>query len=202
MKHLVIRIIIDMHTHTKRYSICSKITLEQILNNLSSKVDGIVITDHQTLYSGPLKGLRSKYGKKIFTATEITSLEGDILAYGIDDIPNKDLPAEKVIENIHKQKGIAIAAHPFRKYGLGDFIFDLDIDGIEVNGLANSKENEQAKKAASILELPLIGGSDVHQLYQLNTFATKFWEPIASIDDIIRQIKEKKCKPIQLFNSV
>lgn len=194
--------IIDMHLHTKKYSPCSKISLDHILNNLSPKIDGIVLTEHDVFYSRPINGFISKYEKKIFVATEITALEGDILAYGISKIPKRKLPAKDLINSIHNQKGIAIAAHPFRKYGLSDSIFDLDIDGIEINGTANSEENELAKRAATIMGLPLIGGSDVHKITQLNTYATKFFTSINTIEDIVKQIKKGNCDVIHLVKTI
>jgi hypothetical protein len=55
-----------------------------------------------------------------------------------------------------------------------------------------------ARQAARSMDLPLTGGSDAHSLKQLNTVATKFKEKIESIEDIVKAIKNKKCKPIRI----
>jgi len=46
---------------------------------------------------------------------ELTCREGDILAYGINMKPLKNLGKAQIIDFIHRQGGIAVATHPFSK---------------------------------------------------------------------------------------
>jgi len=173
----------------------------QILPFLSTKIAGIIITDHDYVNDTNFSIYKKKYGIKIFVGAEISSLDGHILAYGIEEAPSANLSALKTIELIHEQGGIAIAAHPFRILGLDDAIFDLPLDGIEINGSATKKENQRAKEAAMMMDLSTIGGSDSHHKDQLNTYVTRFNVPVNSmnsIQDIVAQIKLKTCKAVRV----
>jgi predicted metal-dependent phosphoesterase TrpH len=138
----------------------------------------------------------------MFYGVEISCKMGDILAYGIKSIPpkKKNIDAEKVIKLIHKQGGIAVCAHPYtnRHEGFGDYVYDHDFDGIEINGALDEKYHILAEIAANIMDIPLIGGSDAHSIRQLNTVGTKFEKSINSITDIIKAVRNKECEVIKI----
>lgn len=190
--------IIDMHLHIEGRSHCSVLPLEELYRGLSPKLNGICITDH-----GIIDQIRHLHLEefKVFYGVELWSNKGDILAYGIEHIlPSKDLRAKDIIGFIHHHGGIAVAAHPFsnRHNAFHDSVYDFEFDAIEINGAIGKKENEMARQAAESLGLPLIGGSDAHSIKQLNTVATEFENEISSIEDIVKSIKNRKCKPIRI----
>jgi predicted metal-dependent phosphoesterase TrpH len=88
-------------------------------------LDGIAITDHDTMKA--VKECRSYANNKleIISGCEIASMQGHILAYGIDEWKEEKKDAFEVIEKIHELGGIAVAPHPFKtgvlKKGLQDF---------------------------------------------------------------------------------
>lgn len=186
-----------MHIHIRERSPCSILSLDELYESISPHLDGICITDH-----GVLKKITylPSSSVKTFFGVELSSREGDILAYGLNMVPSKDLDAKKIIRYIHHQRGVAIAAHPFsnRHYAFHDSVFDYEFDALEINGSIPKSSNEKAKMAANEMDIPLIGGSDAHSEHQLNSIATKFDNPINSINDIVRAIKERECSPIRL----
>jgi predicted metal-dependent phosphoesterase TrpH len=191
--------ILDMHIHIRYRSRCSNLSIDDLYNNLSEKFDGICITDHwrlKPLINHPFQE------RKVFVGVEITCNKGDLLAYGIKSTPirNKHIDAQKIIDSIHKQGGIAVCAHPFsnRHQGFGDYVYDHDFDAIEINGALDKKFKDMAKKVAIIMDLPTIGGSDAHTISQLNSVGTKFKKPINSIEDIVNAVKNKDCKAIKI----
>lgn len=186
-----------MHIHLSGRSPCSVLPVEQLINEISPKIDAICITDHWIL--DPIKYL-TYYEPKVFYGVEITTDLGDILAYGIQKVPSRNLRAEEAINLIHKQGGIAICPHPFstRHIAFDENIYDFKFDAIEINGAVGKKGNEMARKAALIMDLPTIGGSDAHSVKQLNTIVTRFKTSISSLKDIIRAVKSKKCKAIRI----
>lgn len=190
--------VIDMHLHTQDFSPDSVLRPKQILNALSPKITGIVITDHNVFNSNSYDILIHKYDIEIFKGAEVSSMEGDILVYGTTNIPASGLSAAKTIDLIHQTGGIAIAAHPFRILGLEDHIYDLDLDGIEINGSATKSENDLAQKAATMMNLPTIGGSDAHRIEQLNTYCTLFQKPVKSIQNIVTEIQRGNCKAVRI----
>jgi hypothetical protein len=91
---------------------------------------------------------------------------------------NKTLTLEEVIESIHKQGGIAFAAHPGSKMGFMQRIFlkrgnwnqqdfKCKLDGIQAvnNGFGNSWNRAKKLWIKELLKghkLPLLGGNDSH----------------------------------------
>jgi predicted metal-dependent phosphoesterase TrpH len=193
--------LVDMHIHTN-YSMDSAFTLEETLIELDGVVDALIITDHNTMGNFSeeiLKALESKYHMKIFTSSvELSTTQGDILAYGISAAPSENLRPDEIIDIIHSENGLAVAAHPFTLLGLWDLIFDLNFDAIEINGSRSKQANKYAKEAAESLGLPCIGGSDSHRRFQVGTCVTEFPEKIDSIEEIIDFVKKGKCKPVFL----
>ncbi|MFW9922061.1 MAG: PHP-associated domain-containing protein [Candidatus Thorarchaeota archaeon] len=193
--------LIDTHIHTN-LSPCASITLEETLNGLIDRVDAIIVTDHDLVQNIPknfLDSIKSKYEINILQpALEISTAQGHILGYGISSAPSFYLDAKEVIEIIHNEGGIAVAAHPFALLGLDELIFSLEIDAIEINGSRSSRINQMAKEAAEVIGLPLIGGSDSHTSYHVGTCVTKFQKEIKTMSDFIEEVKKGNCQPLFL----
>ncbi|MEA2070938.1 MAG: PHP domain-containing protein [Asgard group archaeon] len=191
--------LIDLHVHTS-HSICSSLNVEDTLAEISGKVHGIVVTDHDHVLSLPDSIINTYYQKfqvNVFTpAVEISALEGHLLAYGLSQAPPINIDVETAIQMIHQENGIAIAAHPFAVLGLGNLVYSLDLDAIEINGNRTKTVNEEARVAAESLGLPLVGGSDSHQKYQIGTCVTAFEGEIVSMANLISAVKKGKCKPL------
>ena len=127
-----------MHIHS-RYSPCSNTPIHAILDKaLDIGLQGVAITDHDII-RGALKAKRiaKGYGIQVFIGSEITSSDGQILAYGIEQEIPVGLSAGETIKLIHNLGGVAIAAHPFREmgYSLGNKIFDLELAVLEVSAI-------------------------------------------------------------------
>ena len=193
--------IIDMHMHITGRSPDSKIHLAQVLSYLSSKVHAIIVTDHNfmdNLLSIKHKGFYDDIA--VFEGVELSSTDGHILGYGIDGSPSYNQSAAKIVDTIHQQGGVAIAAHPFdpRRTSVGELVYEIPFDGLEINGACSKGQNHDARDAARLLDLPTIGGSDTHTISSMNRYATAFSIPINSIHDVVRAIKQKQCKAIKV----
>ena len=84
--------IIDMHMHEMRYSGDSFLRLENMVEIAKHRgLDGICITDHDSM---GLKEFAAEYSEKtgfpIFVGIEFYSLQGDIVAFGIEDYPKEN----------------------------------------------------------------------------------------------------------------
>ena len=87
---------IDMHMHEMTYSKDSFLRLEQIVEIAREKGLGAVcITDHDSM---GLKEYAEEYSRRvdypIFVGIEFFSLQGDIVAFGIEDYPKKRVDAQ------------------------------------------------------------------------------------------------------------
>jgi predicted metal-dependent phosphoesterase TrpH len=159
------RMKLDIHIHSS-YSDGVNTPQEIIDYAKSIGLDGLAITDHDSV-EGSLIAL--EYDSKDFRVIpglEVSSLDGHILALGVTELIKRDLSAEKTIKEIHELGGIAIAAHPYDRFrlGVGDLIYSLDFDAVEVfNGRALSSSRNM-KKIAEDIKLPITGGSDAHSM--------------------------------------
>lgn len=191
--------IVDMHVHLKYRSRCSNLSVEDLEDTISPKIDAVCLTDHWLLKP---KKVNPFNGIKVFYGVEIDCNYGDILAYGLKSLPLKknNISARYVIDYIHDREGVAACAHPYtnRHQGFGDNVFDFEFDAIELNGSLDIRFHHQAKKAAEEMDIPIIGGSDAHSVRQMNTTATKFEQKIKSMEDIVKAIKNKECEAVYI----
>lgn len=192
---------IDMHMHEMRYSKDSFLRLEQMVEIARRRgLDGICITDHDSM------GIREfareysiKVGFPIFVGIEFFSLEGDIVAFGIDDYPPERVSAQEFITHVQSREGACFAAHPFRNNNRGleeNLRLVKGLDGVEVlNGSTLFEANKKAADYAAKLNLACIGSSDCHVPEKVGLYATYFPSEVDSEKELIRCIKERKCSP-------
>ncbi len=188
---------VDLHVHSN-VSFDSKIKIGLLLRDLKDTgLDGIAITDHDSLEALPkAKEIATKYGVKVFTAVEITTQEGHIVAYGVNEQPPYRKPVADVIDWIHDRDGIVISAHPFRitAPSLGEKIYLHHFDAIEINARCTISQNRAAELAARLTNLPLIGGSDAHFIQNIGSITTFFYDELSDDDDLIYAIQHGNCE--------
>ncbi|SHI38960.1 hypothetical protein SAMN02745751_00218 [Dethiosulfatibacter aminovorans DSM 17477] len=198
--------IIDTHFHTKEYSICSSIDMEAgIVEAKKLGLGGICITDHDTVASKELaKNLQDKYSILVIPGTEVQTVEGDILCFGIDDIPEGTITAQKLVEHVEKSGGACIAAHPFRDNdrGLKENICNIKgIHAIEaLNGNTDDESNIKAEKLANELGIPCTGGSDAHNLKNIGKYATRFPKDVQDETGFIEALRAGNINPISFHD--
>lgn len=157
-------------------------------------MDGVCVTDHDIFAckQSALK-LQKKYGILVIVATEIYTKEGDLLCFGLDEIPSEQPVAQDMIDHINQLGGACIAAHPFRNNnrGIGESLRQLTgLHAIEsLNGNTSKENNERAKQIADELKIPCTGGSDAHSLDRIGVYATQFLVNIENEVDLICAIR-------------
>lgn len=192
---------IDLHMHEKRYSKDSFLSLEEIVE-ISRKrgLDAICITDHDSM---GLKEYAEEYSKKtgfpIFVGIEYDSIQGDILAFGIEDAPKESIDAQTFIDMVHAQGGAVIAAHPFRHNGRG-LAKHLDVlkhvDAVEIlNGSTLPDATMMAVQYARKYGFAVTGGSDCHYPDKVGVVATYFPQQIETVQDLVHAIRSHQCQP-------
>ena len=70
-----------------------------------------------------LKEFAAEYSEKtgfpIFVGIEFYSLQGDIVAFGIENYPKERIPAQEFVDLVQAQGGMCFSAHPFRNNNRG-----------------------------------------------------------------------------------
>ena len=193
---------IDLHMHEMNYSEDSFLSLEEIVTIAKRRgLDAVCITDHDSM---GLRKYAEEYTKKtgypVFVGIEYYSLQGDILAFGIDEYPKERMDAQAFIDYVHEQGGVVISAHPFRHNRRG-LERNLDIlkgvDAIEIlNGSTLLDATMIAVEYAKKYGFAITGGSDCHSPDKVGVYATYFLNDVKTMDDLVSAIRNRKCRPV------
>lgn len=192
---------IDLHMHEKTCSLDSHLALEEMVEIAKKRhLDAICITDHDSMgLKEHAREVSKRTGFPIFVGIEYFSLDGDILAFGIDSYPEERIGAQEFIDLVHDQGGVVISAHPFRhnRRGLEGKLDTLrGVDAIEIlNGSTLPDASMMAVYYARKYGFAITGGSDCHYPDKVGICATYFPNPIHTLDDLIDAIRKKECKP-------
>ncbi len=207
--------IFDLHLHTTRYSNCSRLSPRAAIKRAAKMaLDGIVITEHDTPWGeneieelaeiAKDRNLKVLVGQELRGYREDGSIHGDLLTFGFHDkIEYRPSPRE-IIDTVHQEGGVALAAHPFRsEFGLEDDVYKLELDGIEVLSPHHLiLDTMKAERVCEELKIAGIGGSDAHSKREVGKFLTYFENEIKSEKDLVAEIKAKRCKPVSYREAV
>ncbi|HTY74147.1 MAG TPA: PHP domain-containing protein [Candidatus Nanoarchaeia archaeon] len=183
----------DFHNHTT-FSDDSqtrpKDLVEKLVAHPSIKV--AAVTDHDSV-----KGLETvlELAKPypdilIIPGVEISTLQGDIVILGAEELPPKPWTIDHVIDFAKKNAHVSIAAHPFREWGLGEEARTSNVDAIEIlNGGSTYSANKKAHDLAVELGLPGVAGSDSHKPSELFSVYTEV-EAGMNVDDILESVRK------------
>lgn len=187
---------IDLHMHEMRFSKDSFLMLEEMVEIARKKgLDAICITDHDSM---GLKHFAEEYAKRvdfpIFVGIEFYSLQGDIIAFGIEDYPPERISAQQFVDYVKERGGVCYSAHPFRnnRRGLEEHLLEIKgLDGIEVlNGSTRTDACKIAAEYSEKLNLIPVGASDCHVPEKVGICATYFPQKVESMEDLVHAFKE------------
>jgi hypothetical protein len=157
----------DLQVHTDA-SPCSRASPGDVVDAaVSAGLDGIAITNHDTLIGYDEVADLAPADLTVIPGVEVTTTQGHLLALYVHDVPPQADPVT-VIEQIHKQDGIAILSHPFdqfREYYSTDLeTIASHVDAVETQNsrCLLPRFNGRASKFATQHGLAITGGSDAH----------------------------------------
>ena len=160
---------LDLHIHSE-YSFDSVIKVDKIIK-VSKKIglNGIAITDHNTV-KGSLEAIKANKNHDfiIIPASEIGTNLGDIIGYFInEEIKSRD--AFEVIDEIKRQGGIAVLAHPYKRVKTYTAKLMRRIDALEgFNARIERKTRLRSSwSLAKKYNLPMTAGSDAHFYFEI-----------------------------------
>jgi hypothetical protein len=202
-------LVFDIHLHTDTYSGCSVISPEELIQRaVEIHLDGIAITEHGIRWPDDkfdeLRRLADPHGLILINGQEVhtystkSGMEGEFLVFGGKKSLGSDFAAQELVERVHGEGGILIAAHPYkwsrhgkqRYYGAGDRVYELELDAIELYHPDHDEESlQKVRQAMTKLGLPGTGGSDAHQIQAIGSCVTIFENEVRSEEDFIREIR-------------
>lgn len=156
---------IDLHNHTVHSPDSSTTVSDCISRALEAGMDGIAVTDHNSI-RGSLEAEKLAGGKLvIITGSEVSTLEGHLLCLGIREDIAGGRSMTETMEAVQSLGGVAIPSHPFRiGTGAGRHVLDsLKPAAIEcINGRNINSKNRRAVEYAHGRGIGCTGGSDSH----------------------------------------
>ena len=183
-----INMLIDIHTHTTRYSGCSILSPKQLIEQaVKAGLNGVVITEHNYLWSEEevreLKICTHSTDFLIMRGQEVDTEWGHVLIYGYCEKIPWGTSIETLREMVHAGGGALVLAHPFRFYPL--FLNEMSgeerekfykhFDALEIyNGNCSSNEITMAGEMAQRCGIPAVGGSDAHSIDMVGLYCTEF----------------------------
>lgn len=159
----------DLHMHTFHSPDCLS-TYDAIIAAVQRRgLDGIAITDHNTI-RGALE-MRERAPFPVIVGEEVATAEGDVIGYFIEEEIPRGLSVEETIERIHVQGGLVAIPHPLDTLrgssSIGREALLRVIDQVDIIEGFNARclrqdDNAQARAIAAEYGKPLSAGSDAH----------------------------------------
>ena len=182
----------DLHTHSRFSSDSASCPKDIVRRALQLGLGLIAITDHDVnapafdwlVSEGVLSAaglLRPDWAGKsgpavaalrVLPGQEISTATGHLLCLTARLDPSPGIPAADAILEIHRQGGLAVAAHPFDHWRAAyqpAEIKSLPFDAVEVfnGGSTNAQVNGSARELARRRRLPGVANSDAHTLAEI-----------------------------------
>jgi len=200
----------DIHLHTRTYSDCSFISPPDLIHQaVQANLQGIALTEHGMRWPDEkfdeLRRLADPHGLILINGQEIQAsssrngMEGEFLVFGLKKSLVTKFSARELVERVHGEGGILIAAHPYklsrsgrlRYYGAGDRVYELGLDALELYHPDHDEEAlKKVRRAMETLAIPGTGGSDAHKVFEVGSCVTLFESKILSEQDFIREIRK------------
>ncbi len=199
----------DLHIHSC-HSHDGYDSVDKILTRAKEiGLDGIAITDHDTIQGGLLGVQLSKeldLDLIVIPGAEISTTKGHLIVLGIADEIPMGMSPEITISMAKDMGGTVIVPHPFHpfRHGLG-YIPD-DIDAVEIynSRFIMGYSNWKARKLALSRNIPIVAGSDAH-IAEMIGYAITEIDSTPSVDKILQAVRagdtqiEGKRTPLRLF---
>lgn len=195
---------IDLHCHTYPASTCSGIKPHDLIPRAKEVgLDGICLTEHNKLWPrDEALRLSDDFDFPVFRGMEVTTRDGDILVFGLEEEPDGIMSAAELRTKVDDSGGFMIAAHPFRGFLMFTFVqLSLSLEraaarpvfqavhAIEAyNCNVTEQETQIALDVGARLSLPCVGGSDAHALADVGKYHTVFPQAIRTDEELLAQL--------------
>ncbi|MCL5264261.1 MAG: PHP domain-containing protein [Chloroflexi bacterium] len=204
----------DLHIHSASGDgLASVAEIMQYIEETRA-LDVIAITDHDEIrgaYETRELAARRNLNFEVIVGSEITTLDGHLIALFIEEPIRMLQSLEKTIAAVHRQGGLCVVPHPMSwlTLSVGHKVLlrvmnspspDIYFDGIEMmnSSIAGRVAYKKAKDFnATILGLAELGGSDAHHLHLIGSAYTLFQGKTAN--ELRNALLEKRTKAAGKF---
>lgn len=195
------KLVLDLHVHTC-YSQDSFIGIEELLpRSRAAGIDGVAVTDHETL-EGSLRAREVFRDFLVIPGIEIETLNGHVLGLDVEKPVRNLLGLEETVREIHGQGGLAVIAHPFSflkpKLSYPQLqASQLDaVEAVNSGSFPFSSMSRRNRDLASLLSLPVTGGSDAHIPQVIGRAYTVVDTRSSDISDVVEAIRQGRTEAL------
>ena len=186
----------DFHNHSSMWSDGGFTPWGLVLEAERQGLDAIAVTGHDEVWDGQLAQRFSRaVGGPIVIGGQEVLAEGrfHMIAAGIKDVVDFHKSAAEVIDDVHRQGGVAIAAHPFHGIVSGwDEAAMQRLDGGEIchpNIFWMPSGQAELEEFAARQPIAAIGSSDFHGLGRMGVCRTYVFAREASEAGILEAVR-------------
>ncbi len=188
----------DFHVHSFPFSWATLAPWDVAMEAQRQGLDAIAIVGHNHVWASKVGRWFSRLagGPLVLTGEEIVSAHYHLLAIGIDSTVDWRQPAASAIDRIHRQGGVAIAAHPLeRSWPAYDAQARQALDGAEVlHPVAYASDDLAAQLRTFYNRAPLtaIGDSDFHGLGPIGLCRTYVFAKEKTAQGILDALRHRR----------
>lgn len=123
----------DFHAHTT-FSDGSLSPLGVVRQAERRGLDAVALTEHNTVLPAKMARFYASVsgGPIVLVGEEVTTASFHVIALGLEETVSPNQPLAGVLHDIHAQRGLAIAAHPVKRYWPALVPHRAEFDGSEV----------------------------------------------------------------------
>ncbi len=193
--------LIDLHCHTRPLSACSSLDAETLLRLAEDRsLDGVCFTEHDRSWEpGELDALRRLTPLALFSAVELTTDLGHVLAFGLPQAGYSAVAGE-VFVAAEEAGAVLFLAHPAR-----DGLLRVTQETVRyfasveaVNGSDSRLQNLAATGLAKGFRLPGVGGSDAHSAEEVGRAATRFHARVSTDGELLAALRAGSYEAVNL----
>jgi predicted metal-dependent phosphoesterase TrpH len=201
-------LLIDLHTHTRPLSWDSYLTPDDLIErSKAAGLDGICLSEHDYFWKPEdVEALARRHNYLVLPAGEINTDDGHILVYGIDTYVYGMHRSHELAKHVEAAHGAMVAAHPYRRQmpwyqdSRQDYTdalaraarnpaYQFCCALERLNGRGTMKENQFSAALCDHMNMPGTGGTDSHSRTDIGRCATRFEREIASLDELIVELR-------------
>jgi len=213
-------VLIDLHTHTEPLSHDSLLTPDDLIDAAKAAgLDGVCLTEHDFFWDpAEVRDFSQRHRFVVIPGVEINTEDGHLLVFGLQRYVYGMHRVAELARLVDEAGGVMIAAHPYRRQLPFELRHDGDWSGAleralanpayghvcameTANGRGSERENAFAAELAARLRLPAVAASDAHAYSDVGRCASEFSQPIASVEDLIAELRAGRFAPALLSHS-
>jgi predicted metal-dependent phosphoesterase TrpH len=188
----------DFHVHSFPLSWATLAPWETVIEAQRQGLDAIAIVGHNQVWVSKVGRWFSRLagGPLVLTGEEIVSANYHLLAIGIESTIDWRQTAASAIDQVHRQGGVAMAAHPGASYWPAYDTKAMEaLDGAEILHTVAYESSESADELRQFYNrapLTAIGDSDHHGLGPIGLCRTYVFAEAETQEGILNALRQRR----------